>query len=72
MSALKCPHQYFLPTYLPTHPHTNPEKLAKYGTEDEKTNKQTNKKTKQKHNTICVGHDYVQIHIHYVNKTGRV
>jgi len=40
----------------------NPEKLATLGTQDkEKQNK--------KHNTICVGHHYMQSNINNVNKT---
>ncbi len=27
------------------------------------------RQTKQKHNTICVGHDYAQTNTHNVNKT---
>ena len=39
----------------------NPEKLATYGTQDEE-------KQSKKHNTICVGHHYTQIHTNNVNK----
>jgi hypothetical protein len=41
----------------------NPEKLATYGTHDEKNKK------KQKHNTICVGHHYMQTNTYSVDKT---
>jgi hypothetical protein len=40
----------------------NPEKLATYGIT-------RRRKTKQKHNTICVGHHYVQTNRNNVNKT---
>ena len=40
----------------------NPEKLATQGT-------QYNKKTKEKHNTICVEHHFVQTNTNDVNKT---
>jgi hypothetical protein len=39
-----------------------PEKLATQGTQD-------GRKTKQKHNTICAGHHYVQTNTNNVNKT---
>ena len=38
----------------------NPEKLATQGTQDEE---------KQKHSTICVGHQYTQTNTNKVNKT---
>ena len=40
----------------------NPQKLATMGTQD-------TRKTKQKHNTICVGHHYMQTNMNNVNKT---
>jgi hypothetical protein len=40
----------------------NPEKMATQGTQDED-------KQNKKHNTICVGHHYTQIHTNNVNKT---
>jgi hypothetical protein len=39
----------------------NPEKLATLGTQDEKK--------KEKHNTICAGHYYMQTNTNHVNKT---
>jgi len=39
-----------------------PEKMATQGTKDED-------KQNKKHNTICVGHHYTQIHTNDVNKT---
>jgi hypothetical protein len=38
----------------------NPEKLATYDTQEE---------TKQKHNTICIGHHFMQTNTNNVNKT---
>ena len=38
----------------------NPEKLATYGTQEE---------TKLKHNTICIGHHFMQTNTNNVNKT---
>ena len=40
----------------------NPEKLETQGTQDEE-------KQKQKHNTICVGHNYTQTNTNNVNNT---
>ena len=40
----------------------NPEKLATYGTQDRR-------QAKQKHNTICVGHQYTQTNTNNVDKT---
>ena len=40
----------------------NPEKLATQSTQDEE-------KQKQKHNTICGGHQYTQTNTNNVNKT---
>ena len=40
----------------------NPEKMATQCTQDED-------KQNKKHNTICVGHHYTQIHTNNVNKT---
>ena len=39
----------------------NPDKLATYGTQDDKK--------KKKHNTICVTYHYAQTNINNVNKT---
>ena len=42
----------------------NPEKLATYGAQDTR-----GRQTKQRHNTICDGHHYVQTNTNNVNKT---
>jgi hypothetical protein len=41
-----------------------PEKRATYGTQDTRRIQ-----TKQKHNTICVGHHYMQTNTNIANKT---
>ena len=47
----------------------NPEKLATYGTQDEKKKKKKKRNpTKTQHN-ICVGHHYTQTNTNNVNKT---
>ena len=54
----------------------NSENLATQGTQDEEKHRETGnigytrrRKTKQKHNTICVGHNYAQTNTNNVNKT---
>ena len=42
----------------------NPEKLATLGTQETRR-----WQTKQKHNTICIGHHYVQTNTNNVDKT---
>ena len=42
----------------------NPEKLTTLGTQDTRR-----RQTKQKHNTLCVRHHYIQTNTNNVNKT---
>jgi len=42
----------------------NPETLAAYGTQNTRR-----RQTKQRHNTICVGHQYEEAKTNNINKT---